>query len=286
MSITGAGRLAGVLGWPLAHSLSPRLHGYWLERYKIDGAYVPLPVRQEDFAQALAVLPKLGFAGVNVTVPHKEAALDLADSADQAARRVGAANTLVFAGDGRIEAFNTDGYGFIENLRSNADLSALAGGPAVVLGAGGAARSVVAALLDAGAPQVRVVNRTKSRAEALVSDLSGGPASEIVAIGWDDRADSLAEAAIVVNTTVLGMAGAGPLDLDFRRLPKSAIVNDLVYAPLETDLLKRAGRRGNRTLGGLGMLLHQARPGFLAWFGIEPEITPALRRFVLAGSRT
>ena len=283
MSITGAGRLAGVLGWPIGHSLSPRLHGYWLERYKIDGAYVPLAVRPEDFTQALAALPKLGFAGVNVTVPHKEAALDLADSADAQAQRVGAANTLVFSEDGRIEAFNTDGHGFIENLRGNADLSALAGGPAVVLGAGGAARSVVAALLDAGAPQVRVVNRTKSRAEALVSDMSDGAANEIIPIDWDGRADALAGAAILVNTTVLGMAGQAPLELDLGQLPKSAVVNDLVYTPLQTELLKTAASCGNRTLDGLGMLLHQARPGFEAWFGIEPEITPALRRFVLAG---
>ena len=286
MSITGAGRLAGVLGWPVDHSLSPRLHGYWLERYKIDGAYVPLPVRREDFAHAVAALTRLGFAGANVTVPHKEAALELADSADEAAQRVGAANTLLFADDGRIEASNTDGYGFIENLRESTDLSVVAKGPAVVLGAGGAARSVVAALLDAGAPQVRVINRAKSRAEALVSDLSGGPASEIVAIGWDDRADALGEAVIVVNTTVLGMVDAGPLELDLGQLPKGAIVNDLVYTPLETDFLKRAAERGYQTLDGLGMLLHQAQPGFLAWFGIEPEITRDLRRFVLAGSRS
>ena len=285
MSISGAGRLAGVLGWPVDHSLSPRLHGYWLERYGIDGAYLPLAVRPEDFVQALAALPKLGFAGANVTVPHKQAALDLADSADDAAKRVGAANTLVFTGDGGIEASNTDGYGFIENLREGADLSALAEGPAVVLGAGGAARSVVAALLDAGAPLVRVVNRTRARAEALVSDLSNGPGGEIVAAGWDERPDALGEAAILVNTTVLGMTGAEALELDLGRLPASAIVNDLVYAPLETDLLKRAGERGNKTLGGLGMLLHQARPGFEAWFGLQPEITDDLRNFVLAGGR-
>lgn len=286
MSISGAGRLAGVLGWPVDHSLSPRLHGYWLQRYGIDGAYLPLAVRPEDFAQALAALPKLGFAGVNVTVPHKQAALDLADRADDAARRVGAANTLVFTEDGGIEASNTDGYGFIENLRDGADLPALAKGPAVVLGAGGAARSVVAALLDAGAPLVRVVNRTRARAEAIVSDLSNGPGGEIVATGWDARADALADAAILVNTTVLGMTGAEALELDLGRLPANAIVNDLVYAPLETDLLKRASERGNKTLGGLGMLLHQARPGFEAWFGLQPEITDDLRNFVLAGGRS
>ena len=285
MNITGSARLVGVLGWPVAHSLSPRLHGYWLERHKIDGAYVPLPVKPEDFAQALAALPALGFAGANVTLPHKAAALDLADSVDAAARRVGAANTLLFTADAKIEAFNTDGYGFIENLRDGAGLSAVANGPAVVLGAGGAARPVVAALLDAGAPQVRVVNRTKARAEALASDLSGGPGGEIVAVGWDERASALEEASILVNATVLGMRGSEPLELDLGKLPKQAVVNDLVYAPLETDLLKRAAVRGNPTLDGLGMLLYQARPGFLAWFGIEPEITPELRRFVLAGSR-
>lgn len=283
MSITGSALLAGVMGWPIDHSLSPRLHGYWLERYKINGAYVPLAVRPEDFAQALAALPKLGFAGVNVTVPHKEAALELADSADIVARRVGAANTLLFFRDGRIEALNTDGYGFTESLRQAGVLPAVAKGPAVVLGAGGASRSVVAALLDAGSPQVRIVNRTRQRAEALVSDMSDGAANEIIPIGWDERADALAGAAILVNTTVLGMAGQAPLELDLGQLPKSAVVNDLVYTPLQTELLKTAASRRNRTLDGLGMLLHQALPGFFGWFGVEPEITQDLRHFVVAG---
>ncbi|MDH3235223.1 MAG: shikimate dehydrogenase [Alphaproteobacteria bacterium] len=281
-TISGAARLAGVMGWPVAHSLSPRLHGYWLEHYKIDGAYIPMPVAPKDFEAALKALPKLGFAGVNLTVPHKEAALALADTADDLTRRLGAANTLIFKADGHIEAHNTDGYGFIENLRDHEPGLCIDAAPAVVVGAGGSARAVVAALSDAGAPEVRLINRTKARAEALKRDL-GGP---VTVIDWEARAGALGGAGLLVNTTTQGLRGQPALELSLDALPKQARVADLIYSPLDTPLLVEAKARGHRTIDGLGMLLHQARPGFTAWFGVEPRIDDALRHHVLAGLKT
>jgi len=277
---SGRSRVAGIIGWPVTHSRSPRLHGFWLRRYGIDGAYVPLPVRPERFADALRALPLIGFAGANVTVPHKEAALVSVDRASGEARRIGAVNTIVIAADGTLEGRNTDGFGFSENLRNALPGWSAAAGPAVLLGAGGAARAVAVALLDAGAPEVRLANRTAQRAERLAADI-GGP---IRVVGWDDRTAALADAALLVNTTTLGMVGQPPLDLPLDRLPPSAVVNDIVYAPLETALLAAARHRGNPVVDGLGMLLHQARPAFSAWFGVEPEVTPELRRFVLQDS--
>ncbi len=277
MILSGKAKLAGVMGWPVGHSLSPRLHGYWLQQHGIDGAYVPLPVRPRDFTGALLALRDLGFRGVNLTIPHKRAGLELCDSLDPAARRIGAVNTVVFA-EGRIEGRNTDASGFMDNLRQGAPGWRAEAGPAVVLGAGGAARAVVAALGDAGAPEIRLLNRTRSRAEALAKDLDG----PIQVADWSDRHDLLAEAGLLVNTTSLGMAGQPPLELDLAALPIAALVTDAVYAPLETDLLAEARARGNPLVDGLGMLLHQARPGFEAWFGVAPQVTPELRAFVLA----
>ena len=276
-TLSGKARLAGVLGWPVAHSLSPRLHGYWLQAYGIDGAYVPLPIRPEDFKDCVRALPRIGFAGVNVTVPHKEAALAAADHRDAWAERVGAANTLIFDVGGRIEATNTDAFGFLENLRAAISGWTATAGPAVVLGAGGAARAVVAALIEAGAPEVRLVNRTPARAKAVAAHI-GGPT---LVVSWEERSEALAGAALLVNTTVLGMTGKPALDLALESLPSTAVVNDIVYVPLETPLLKTAAKRGNRVVDGLGMLLHQARPGFAAWFGVEPRVTPELRAHVL-----
>lgn len=277
MMVTGKARLAGVMGWPVAHSRSPRLHGYWLDRLDIDGAYVPLAVRPEDFETVLRALPRMGFAGANVTVPHKELALALVDHVDPLARRIGAVNTLVVRGDGSVEGRNTDAFGFIENLRHNAGGWKAESGPAVVLGAGGAARAVCAALVDAGAPEVLLVNRSLDRAETLAADI-GGP---IRVSGWDDLDRALTEAALLVNTTTLGMAGQPPLAIDLAGLPPSAVINDIVYAPLMTDLLVAGAARGNKVVDGLGMLLWQAVPGFEAWFGVRPEVTPGLRDFVL-----
>ena len=278
MIVSGKARLAGVMGWPVGHSLSPRLHGFWLEKYGIDGAYLPLAVKPEDCGAAIRMLPKLGFAGANVTVPHKETAFRTVDELEPLARRIGAVNTLVVRDDGSILGRNTDAFGFIENLKAGAPGWNPAAGPAAVLGAGGAARAVVAALVDAGVPELRLVNRSVERAEKLAADL-GGP---IRILAWDDRAGALEGAALLVNTTSLGMKGQPSLDLDLEPLPPEALATDIVYAPLETPLLTAARARGNRVVDGLGMLLHQARPGFAAWFDREPEVTPDLRNFVLA----
>jgi shikimate dehydrogenase len=276
---TGVTRVAGVVGYPVTHSLSPRLHGYWLHRYGIDGAYIPLSVRSEDFSTALAAVPALGFLGVNVTVPHKEAALAAMDTVSQQARRIGAVNTVVVGRDRSLHGTNTDGFGFVENLKDGYRGWTAGRGPAVVLGAGGAARAVCAVLIDGGVPELRLINRTRSRAETLASDLEG----PIEIVPWELRAEALDGAALVVNTTTLGMTGNPPLDLELTVLPPAALVTDIVYNPLETALLERAALRGNPVVDGLGMLLHQARPGFAAWFGVEPEVTPELRAFVLGG---
>lgn len=273
---SGKAKLAGVMGWPVGHSSSPRLHGYWLDHYGIDGAYVPLGVEPANFERVLRVLPLLGFVGVNVTVPHKEAALAAVDVAEPLAQRIGAVNTVIVRRDGGLEGRNSDAYGFLENIKTAVPGWDAASGPAVVLGAGGAARAVCAALVGGGAPEVRVVNRTAARAEALAVAI-GGPCR---VLPWSERCGVLDGAGLLVNATTLGMTGQPPLDLDLDRLPTAAVVNDVVYAPLETALLKMAARRGNRTVDGLGMLLHQARPGFKAWFGVEPEVTLALRAFL------
>ncbi len=277
MTISGSAKLAGVIGWPVGHSLSPRVHGYWLAEHGIDGAYVPLPVRPEDCRAVLRILPKLGFVGVNVTVPHKQAAAKTMDTLDAVAERTGAVNTVVVEAHGRLAGSNTDGYGFLESLKSDAKGWKASAGAAVVIGAGGAARAITAALLDAGAPEVRVVNRTPARARRLARDIGG----TVTVVTWKDRTKALKDATLLVNATSLGMKGAAPLDLDLGSLPQDAVVTDIVYAPLVTPLLKAAAARGNYTVDGLGMLLHQARPGFRRWFGVEPKVTAALREFVL-----
>ena len=278
MRNSAAARIAGIFGWPVAHSRSPLLHGYWLDCYGIDGAYVPLAVAPEHFRQALRILPRLGFVGANVTVPHKEAALEVVDEADPLARRIGAVNTVVVREDGSLLGSNTDAFGFLENLRQFAPDWSAADRPAVVIGAGGAARAIAFALVDGGAPEVRIVNRTTARADALAIEL--GPAGRVWP--WIDRDGSLSEAGMLVNTTKLGMQGEAALDLLLDTLPSDAVVTDAVYVPLETPLLRVAAARGNPVVDGLGMLLHQARPGFAAWFGVEPEVTDELRASVEA----
>jgi shikimate dehydrogenase len=277
VTLTGRARLAGVMGWPVAHSLSPRLHGFWLAEHGIDGAYVPLPVRPERLERALRALPDLGFVGCNLTVPHKEAALSVLDEVAPEARRIGAVNTVAVRQDGSLHGWNTDIEGYAHSLAAALPGWSLAGRPATVIGAGGAARAVVAALAGLGASEIRVVNRSPGRAEELARAL-GGP---ILAHGWDAMPKALAGAALLVNTTSLGMAGQPRLEIDLAPLPREAAVSDIVYAPLETPLLAMARARGHATVDGLGMLLHQAVPGFEAWFGRRPEVTPALRAFVL-----
>ena len=269
--LSGKARLAGVLGWPVAHSRSPRLHGHWLRQHEIDGAYLPLPVAPENFATSVRALADLGFRGANVTIPHKEAAFALCDEVADSARRAGAVNTLVFR-DGRILGSNTDGFGFLESLREQAPGWQAGDGPAVLLGAGGAARAIAAALLDAGCPELVLVNRSPARAEALAAAL-GGPIRVATTAPLDG-------AALLVNSTSLGMAGQPPLQIDLSPLPGHAVVADAVYVPLETQLLAQARAHGLRGVDGLGMLLHQARPGFAEWFGVMPQVDAALRDFV------
>jgi shikimate dehydrogenase len=276
MALSGKARLAGIMGWPVIHSRSPRLHGFWLEQYGIDGAYVPLGVRPEHAAEAIRALAKLGFAGCNVTAPHKEVAFATMDEVDAPARRLGAINTIVVLPDGRLSGSNTDGFGFIEHLKEQAQAWQPTG-PALVLGAGGSARAVIGALIDAGVPTVRLANRTRGRAEQLAERFGG----KVAVVDWAQRRAALEGAALLVNTTTLGMANQPPLDLDLAPLPASAVVYDIVYVPLVTPLLAAARARGLAAVDGLGMLLHQARPGFEKWFGITPQVTPALRAHVL-----
>ncbi|TAL02364.1 MAG: shikimate dehydrogenase [Rhodospirillaceae bacterium] len=277
MTITGKTKVAGVMGWPVSHSKSPALHGFWLREHGIDGVYIPLPVKPENLRPALRALPMLGFVGVNLTVPHKEAALKIVDEITPTARRVGAINAIVVRENGRLSAENTDVTGFMMNLRLNAPAWDPKRGPAVVLGAGGASRAVCVGLIDAGCPEIRLVNRTPERVKALKKVIGGN----IVGTAWDRRHDALADAALLVNTTTLGMEGQPPLELDLTALPSQAIVNDIVYAPLDTPLLLQARARGLTAVDGLGMLLYQAVPAFEAWFGVTPEVTPALRAHIL-----
>lgn len=269
--------LAGVMGWPIGHSRSPRLHGHWLARYGLRGAYVPLSVAPEHLAQVMHALPRAGFVGVNVTIPHKEAALALADVVTDRAALIGAANTLIFRPDGRIHADNTDGYGFIANLHQQAPDWNPVSGPAAVIGAGGAARAVVAALLESGVPELRIANRTRIRADQIRAEFG----ARVVVYDWAQIGNMLEGAATVANATSMGMEGTQPLRLPLDALSPEAVVTDLVYTPLDTLFLREARARGCRTVDGLGMLLHQAAPGFERWFGVKPEVDEDLRAAVL-----
>ncbi|TCP61134.1 shikimate dehydrogenase [Rhodovulum bhavnagarense] len=269
--------LAGVIGSPVAHSKSPALHGHWLRRHGIRGYYIPMDVARDDLKSALETLPRLGFVGVNVTIPHKEAVLALADLVSDRAALIGAANTLIFRPDGKVHADNTDGIGFIENLRQGAPGWDPVAGPAAVLGAGGAARAIVTALAEQGVREIRLSNRTRARAEALRAEF--GP--KIVVYDWVQAGNMLDGAATVVNTTSLGMVGKPEFRVPLDGLSREAVVTDIVYAPLQTSLLKEARARGCVTVDGLGMLLHQAVPGFERWFGVRPEADAAARAVVL-----
>ena len=287
MRITGKTRLAGIMGWPVAHSRSPALHNFWIEEHGIDGAYVPLPVRPEQLAEALRALPLLGFRGCNLTIPHKQMALSIVDRVEPLAHRIGAMNTVIVMPDGTLEGRNTDVFGFRENLRERAPDWTPSAGPAVVLGAGGAARAVVAALIEARIEEIRIANRTPARAEQLADDLAA-PTTRTTVRAWDERDAALRDAGILINTTSLGMAGEPALKLELSQLPPTAVVVDIVYVPLETALLVNARQRGHRVIDGLGMLLHQGRPGFEAWFGSPVQVTRELRAAVLTtltGSR-
>jgi shikimate dehydrogenase len=277
-------RLAGVIGWPVGHSLSPVLHGHWFEHHGIAGAYAALPVRPEDLALAFRALPKLGFSGWNVTVPHKEAAFRLVDETDAAAARMRAVNTVLVRANGRLLGRNTDGAGFLASLREGAPGWRPGAAPAVLVGAGGGARAIAAALLDAGVPGLRLANRTRGRAEELAEELAASSSSSgvpVEVVAWEGRSEALAGAGLLVNATSLGMAGQPPLELELDALPDAAVVADIVYVPLETGLLARARARGNPAVDGLGMLLHQAVPGFAHWGGVTPSADEAARARLL-----
>ena len=269
--------LAGGIGHPIHQSKSPQLHGHWLRRYGIRGHYIPMDVAPGDLADVIRVLPRMGFVGVNVTIPHKINVLDLVDSITDRATIIGAANTLIVRHDGKIMADNTDGYGFIENLRQNAPGWDPKAGPAVVFGAGGACRAVVSALLDAGVEKVLLSNRTRIKAEQLQYEFG----KRVQVVEWVQAGNVLEDAGLVVNTTSLGMTGQPELRVPLDGLQPGTVVTDLVYNPLRTHLLAVAEDRGCATVDGLGMLLHQGVPGFERWFGRRPEVDAELRRAVL-----
>jgi len=269
--------LAGVIGSPIAHSKSPRLHRHWLAKYGIAGDYVPLHVEKDDLRDVLRVLPKMGFVGANVTIPHKAAALEIADQVSDRASLIGAANTLIFHEDGKIIADNTDGYGFLANLNQGAPDWRPDLGPAAVLGAGGAARAVIVSLLDAGVPEILLANRTRTKADVLRSEFG----SRVRVFEWVQAGNMIEAATTVVNTTSLGMLGSPDLRVPLDGLQPGTVVTDLVYSPLRTHLLDEAEKAGCSVVDGLGMLLHQGVPGFERWFGVRPEVDQATRDAVL-----
>lgn len=271
-------KLAGVMGWPVAHSRSPVIHNHWIAEHGLHGAYVLLPVQPEQLQSALRSLPVLGFAGCNLTIPHKVAALSLVDRVDPLARRIGAINTIVVERDGSLTGRNTDGFGYIQSLLEVQKNWQASTGPAVVLGAGGAARAVIVGLIDSGATEIRLTNRSWAKAHDMAQEFG----RSVRAIPWEDRHDTLLGAALLVNTTNQGMHGEAALDLRLSQLPAHALVSDIIYVPLETPLLTAARLRGHVTVNGLGMLLNQARPAFAAWFGVQPTVTPELVAKVLA----
>ena len=269
--------LAGVIGSPIAHSKSPALHGHWLKTYGLKGAYIPMDVTDSNLEEVIRMLPKMGFVGVNITIPHKVAALWIADQMTDRATLIGAANTLIFRRDGKIHADNTDGYGFIANLKQGAPRWQPASGAAVVLGAGGAARAVIASLIEAGTTRIILTNRTRLKAEGLKSEFG----SKVEVVDWVQAGNVLEEATTVINTTSLGMTGAPEFRVPLDGLRPGTVVTDIVYTPLKTRLLQEAEQAGCITVDGLGMLLHQAVPAFERWFGVRPEVDVNTRSAVL-----
>ncbi|HTS21033.1 MAG TPA: shikimate dehydrogenase [Casimicrobiaceae bacterium] len=270
--------IAGVMGWPVAHSRSPVIHNHWLAHYGIPGRYVLFAVPPEKLEAAVRGLGPLGLRGCNVTTPHKQAIFPLLDRVDDLARRIGAVNTVVVEADGTLTGFNNDGNGFIQSLRDADPKWRPDSGPILVLGAGGASRAVVASLAAQGAKEIRVANRTQEKAREIAQAVG----SAVKVVPWEQRETALDGVALLANATSLGSAGKPPVEISLDRLPKHALVGDLIYVPPETPLLAAARMRGNVTVNGLGLLLNQARPAFNAWFGVMPEITPALKQAIAA----
>jgi len=270
--------MAGVMGWPVAHSRSPVIHNHWIRQYGLNGTYGLFPVETQNIDDAIRGLKALGLAGCNITIPHKVEAMKRMDWVDPLAQRMGAINTIVVQADGALHGYNNDGFGFIQSLRDDKPDWRADAGPITVLGAGGAARAIVLSLIDEGASEIRLINRTRAKADALAQEFG----QVVTAYDWSERHDALAGCALLINTTNQGMHGQPDLDLQLDQLPTSALVADAIYIPLETSLLAQARQRGNTGVNGLGMLLNQARPAFKAWFGVMPEITPALRQAIIA----
>ena len=271
--------LAGVMGWPVMHSRSPLIHNHWFKTHGLAGRYVPLAIKPEGLQAALRALPALGFAGCNVTIPHKQEAMRIVDELHQSARVMGAVSCVSVREDGSLVGSNNDAYGFMRNLQHRQPQWRADAGPVVVIGAGGGARAVCFGLLQEGVREVRLVNRRLERAQEVASALAG-LGGTISAHAWAQRHALLAGAALVVNTTSQGMVGQGVLEIDLALLPKGAIAADIVYVPLETPFLAAARARGNPTVDGLGMLLQQGPLAWKSWFGIEPEVTDELRALV------
>ncbi len=278
---------AGVMGYPIAHSMSPRLHGYWIKKYNLDASFEGLEVKPEELMARISAL-KAGtdlpentqFRGCNLTIPLKEIIVDQIDELEEAAKIIGAVNTVVIGDKGQLIGLNTDGTGFRDSLAEHLDLDRFEGGTAMVLGAGGAARAILFALDKIGFSKIILVNRTRQRAEKLAADLAH---ISIEVKDWQDREYALDQVDLLVNTSSLGMSGQPALEISLASLKKNAVVTDIVYAPLQTQLLKSAAEKGHITIDGLGMLLHQAKIGFEAWFGIKPEVNSELRAYVLEG---
>lgn len=271
--------LAGVMGWPVMHSRSPLLHNHWLQQHTLAGAYLPLAIAPDGLAAALRSLHPLGFAGCNLTLPHKQKAMALVDEVDEVAKRIGAISCVTVRADGSLAGSNNDCFGFVQNLRQHQPQWRADAGPAVVLGAGGGARAVCYSLMQEGAKEIRIVNRSLARAQELADEFRGAGVS-LEALAWERRNDVLEGAALAVNTTSLGMSGQPALEIRLDALPRSALVADIIYVPLETPFLASARLRGNPTVNGLGMLLHQGRPAWKLWFGVEPEVTAQLRQLI------
>ena len=270
--------MAGVMGWPIEHSRSPTIHNYWIKEHNINGAYGHFPVQPNHLEAAIDGLRALGLAGCNITIPHKVAAMKHVDWVDPKAQRIGAINTIVCKPDGMLCGFNHDGFGYIQSLYEAQPTWHASAGPVVMLGAGGASRSILVSLLDSGASEIRLLNRTQSKADELAAEF--GPL--VTAYPWSELNDTIEDCKLLVNTTSLGMQGQAPLEIDLSNLKSDALVSDIIYAPLETPLLAAAKARGNTTVNGLGMLLHQARPAFEAWFGVLPDVSQKLRNVVIA----
>jgi shikimate dehydrogenase len=278
MASTDRFLLAAVMGWPISQSRSPMLHNFWFEQHGLAGSYVPLAIPPERLAGALRSLQSLNFAGCNLTIPLKQDAMQIVDEVDITAKKIGAISCVVVRKDGSLSGSNNDWYGFTHNILELAPDWRADAGPVAVMGSGGGARAVVYGLMERGAREIRLCNRTHARALTLAREF-GGP---IAVLPWEQRHDAIDGCATLVNATNQGMIGEAALDLRLDKLPKSALVSDIIYNPLETPLIDAARRRGNRTVTGLGMLLHQGIPAWKAWFGIEPKVTAELRKKIEA----